>query len=131
MAKRIQFTKTNKKCTQNLEKDITFIKKKVIVQGRQNAKYKKRKFENMVRRTDCRCIRPEMSCKKGVLRNFSNFIGKHLRQRLFLNKVSGFRPATLLKKRLWHRCFPENFVKFPREPFFIEHLWWLFMRMTH
>ena len=35
------------------------------------------------------------------------------------------RPATLLKKRLWHRCFPVNFVKFLRTPFFIEHLWWL------
>ena len=23
----------------------------------------------------------------------------------------GKRPATLLKKRLWHRCFPLNFVK--------------------
>ena len=22
------------------------------------------------------------------------------------NKVAGLRPATLLKKRLWHRCFP-------------------------
>ena len=27
------------------------------------------------------------------------------------------RPATLLKKRLWHRCFPGNFVKFLRTPF--------------
>ena len=27
------------------------------------------------------------------------------------------RPATLLKKRLWHRCFPVNFVKFLRTPF--------------
>ena len=26
------------------------------------------------------------------------------------------RPATLLKKRLWHRCFPVNFVKFLRTP---------------
>ena len=26
-------------------------------------------------------------------------------------------PATLLKKRLWHRCFPVNFVKFLRTPF--------------
>ena len=34
-------------------------------------------------------------------------------------------PATLLKKRLWHRCFPVNFVKFIRTPFFTEHLWWL------
>ena len=37
------------------------------------------------------------------------------------------RPATLLKKRLWHRCFPVNFVKFLRTPFFIEHLWWLLL----
>ena len=28
------------------------------------------------------------------------------------------RPATLLKKRLWHRCFPVNFAKFPRTLFF-------------
>ena len=25
--------------------------------------------------------------------------------------------ATLLKKRLWHRCFPVNFAKFSRTPF--------------
>ena len=36
-------------------------------------------------------------------------------------------PATLLRKRLWHRCFPVIFVKFPRSPFFIEHLWWLLL----
>ena len=29
----------------------------------------------------------------------------------------GARSATLLKKRLWHRCFPANFVKFSRTPF--------------
>ena len=27
------------------------------------------------------------------------------------------RPATLLKKRLWYRCFPVNFVKLLRKPF--------------
>ena len=32
-----------------------------------------------------------------------------------------------LKKRLWHRCFPVNFVKFLRTPFFIKHLWWLLL----
>ena len=26
-------------------------------------------------------------------------------------------PATLLEKRLWHRCFPVNFAKFLRTPF--------------
>ena len=28
---------------------------------------------------------------------------------------------------LWHRCFPVNFVKFQRTPFFKEHLWWLLL----
>ena len=28
-----------------------------------------------------------------------------------------------LKKGLWHRCFPMNFVKYLRILFFIEHLW--------
>ena len=31
----------------------------------------------------------------------------------------------LLKKRRSHRCFPGNFEKFLRSPFFIEHVWWL------
>ena len=67
------------------------------------------------------------SVKKGVLRNFTKFTGKHLCQSLFFNKVAGLRPATLLKKRLWHRCFPVNFVKFLRTPSFIERLWWLLL----
>ena len=51
----------------------------------------------------------------GVLKNFAKFTGKHLRR------------ATLLKKRPWNRCFPVNFAKFLRTPFFIEHLWWLLL----
>ena len=31
--------------------------------------------------------------------------------------ISCFRPATLLKKRLWHMCIPVNFAKFLRKPF--------------
>ena len=30
--------------------------------------------------------RPEVFCKKGVLRNFAKFTGKHLYPRLFFNK---------------------------------------------
>ena len=41
--------------------------------------------------------RPEVFCKKCVLRNFAK--------------------ESLLKKRLWHRCFPVNFAKFIRTPF--------------
>ena len=37
-------------------------------------------------------------------------------------------PTTLLKKRLWHTCFPVNFVKFPRILFLTEHLWWLLLQ---
>ena len=61
--------------------------------------------------------------KKGVLRNFAKFTGKHLCHRLFFNNVADLRHATLLKKILWHRCFPVNFVKSLRTPFlYIEHL---------
>ena len=52
---------------------------------------------------------------KGVLRNFAKFTGNHL----------CLRPATLLKKRAWHRCFTVNFAKFLRTPSLTEHLRWL------
>ena len=38
-----------------------------------------------------RSSRPEVFCKKGVLRNFTKFTGKHLCQSLFFNKVAGLR----------------------------------------
>ena len=69
----------------------------------------------------------EVFCKKGVLRRFTKFTRKHLCQSLLFNRVAGLRPATLLKKRLWHRCFPVNFVKFLRTSFHIEHLRWLLL----
>ena len=71
--------------------------------------------------------RPKVFCKKGVLRNFAKFTGKQLCQSLYFNKVAGLRPANLLKKRLRHRRFPVNFVKFLRRTFFIEHPWWLLL----
>ena len=57
-----------------------------------------------------RSSRPVVFCKKDVRRNFAKFKGKHLCQSFFLNKVAG--PAALLRKRLWHRCFPVNFRNF-------------------
>ena len=58
--------------------------------------------------------------KKGVLRNFTKLTGKHLCQNLFFNEFAGLRPATLLKKKLSHRCFPVNFAKYLRTPFLLN-----------
>ena len=55
---------------------------------------------------------PEVSC------NFTKFTRKHLCQCLLFKKVGGLRPATLLKKRLWHRSLPVKFAKF------LEHLFY-------
>ena len=70
---------------------------------------------------------PEVFYKKGVLRNFAKFIGKHLCQSLFFNKVAGLKPATLLKKRLWYMCFPVRFTKFLRTPFLQNTFWRLLL----
>ena len=59
-----------------------------------------------------RTSRPEVFCKKGGFRKFAKFLGKHLCQSPFFNKVAGL---------------PVNFVKFLRTSFFIEHLWWMLL----
>ena len=55
--------------------------------------------------------------KKSLFKNFANFTGKQLRQSLFFQQAP------------WHRCFPFNFVKFLRAPFFIENLWRLLLKI--
>ena len=69
-----------------------------------------------------RSSRSEVFCEKGILRNLAKFTRKQLCQSLSFNKFASLKPATLLKKRPWHRCFPENFPKFLKTPFYIEHL---------
>ena len=64
-----------------------------------------------------RSSRLEAFYRKGVLRNFAKFTGKHLCQSLFFNKAASPRLVTLLKKRLWHRSFPVNFAEFLRTSF--------------
>ena len=44
-------------------------------------------------------------------------------------KKSKPSPATLLKKSLWHRCFPVNFAKLLRTPISTEHLRWLLLKI--
>ena len=62
------------------------------------------------------------SVRKGVPRNFANFTRKQLCQSLFFNKVADLRPATLLKKRPWHRCFFSEFCEISNNTFFTEYL---------
>ena len=79
--------------------------------------FQNNKQELFLKSTLSRSSHRRCSVTRGVLGNFGKFTGKHLCQSLFFNKVAGLRPATLLKKRLWHRCFPVNFAKFLRTPF--------------
>ena len=64
--------------------------------------------------------------KKSVLKNFTKFAGKHRCRSLFFNKVAGLMSATLLTKKLWHRCFPVNFVKLLRTPPIVAFVFWKF-----
>ena len=64
---------------------------------------------------------PEVFWKKGFLEISQNSQKGFL---IFSGGIESERPATLLKKRLRHKCFPVNFVKF-LTPFLTEHLWWL------
>ena len=57
------------------------------------------------------------SLRKGIFGNFTKFTGKQMCQNFFFNKVGGMWPAILLKKRLWHWCFPMNFANFLRIAF--------------
>ena len=59
-----------------------------------------------------------MFSKKGVLKNFWKFAGKHLCQSLFLNKVADLRSATLFKEHSITGVFPWNFksIFFYRTP---------------
>ena len=60
--------------------------------------------------------------RKGVLRNFAKFTGKHLCQSLFFNKVANLRPTTLLKKDYGAGVyFPVNFEKFLLTRFLTKH----------
>ena len=78
---------------------------------------KENKLEKMVKKSIYKSSQWRCSLRKGVLGNFAKFTWKHLCQSLFFDKFAGLGPATLLKKRFWHRCFPMNFVKLLRTTF--------------
>ena len=78
--------------------------------------------------TTLKCCQHSETVVQRCSQKFHKIRRKHLCQNLIFNKVAGLRPEkSLLKRRLWHRRFPANFVKFQRSPFFIEHLRWLLL----
>ena len=68
-----------------------------------------------------------MFCKKVFLEIWQNS-QENTCAWISIFKVAGLRPVTLLKRRLWHRRFPVNFVKFLWTLFFIEHPRWLLLK---
>ena len=63
---------------------------------------------------------PEVFYKKRCSQKFHKNLQENPCARAsFLIKLQawGLRPATLLKKKLWHKYFPVNFVKFLTIPF--------------
>ena len=58
----------------------------------------------------------EVFCEKVFLKIWQNSQENICARDSFLIELQT-TPATLLKKRLWHRCFPVNFAKLLRTPF--------------
>ena len=70
---------------------------------------------NLILNWDTQKQPPEVFCKIRCSQKFRKIHRKKpVLESLFKEKC---RPATLLKKRLWSRWFPVNFVKFLRTPF--------------
>ena len=102
------------------------------------AKKSKQKLSNIMRLSFCylkiihflyKSNGPEVFCKKVFLKILQNSQENPCVRVSFLIKLQA-PLATLLKKRLWHRCFPVNFAKFLRTLFFAEHLRWLFLSLS-
>ena len=55
---------------------------------------------------------------------------KQIRLKIYQNSQQNTCVEVLsLIKLLWHRFFPVSFAKFFKTPFFMQHLWWLLLRV--
>ena len=83
-----------------------------------------RNFRKMCKQLIVLSIRIEVvlqscSLKKGVLRNFTKFTGKHLYQGIFFNKVAG----NFIKKEALAHVFSSEFCEISKNIFLTKHLW--------
>ena len=63
-----------------------------------------------------RSSRPEVFCKKVVLRNFGKFTGKHLCQSLYFDKVAG-QASDFIKIETLAQVFSCEFSKISKNTF--------------
>ena len=70
-----------------------------------------------------------MSYKNSCSWKWRKIHKKSLCWSLFFNKGGRWRPATLFKKRLHHRSFPENYAKFLKTAFWQNTSWWMLLRV--
>ena len=71
-----------------------------------------------------RSSRPEVFCKKGALRYFLKFN----RPESFFNKVAGL--SLFIKKKTLIQMSPCGLYEISKSTFFIEHLWWLLLKLA-
>ena len=60
--------------------------------------------------------------EKGVLKNFTEFTGKHLCQSLFFNKIAGLSQQ-LIKNEALAQVFSREFCENFKNTLFTKHLW--------
>ena len=70
-----------------------------------------------------RSIRPEVFCKKGVLKNFTKFTAKHLGQSLFFFYICRPQACNFIKKETLAQVFSWEFCQTFKNTFVIEDLW--------
>ena len=70
---------------------------------------------------------PDVFFKKGVLKNFAKFTGKHQCQSLFFDKLQGLGLQLYFKKKTLDQVFSCECSKISNNTFLIEHRWWLLL----
>ena len=77
--------------------------------------FENEKYLNLNLRSN-RGSRPEVFCKKGALRNFTKFTGKHLCQSLFFRLVA----FNFIKKETLAQVFSREFCEISKDTFFYQ-----------
>ena len=79
--------------------------------------HRKYNFHSLIKPLQQNKHKPEVFFKKSRYQKFRKIHRNAPVPESLFNKIAWLRSATLLKRRLWHRCFPVNFAKFLRTLF--------------